>query len=296
MTKVTFLHRVSNTSGQAITLNELATLIRDDARTKQATEAIQREYGPAIEAGHPEGKKSYQNQKSDTLSAVQLSGFNSDRSSGADLSNFNHSGLIVLDIDDHGAELQAVLSAEVRKHQSLTLCAQSVSGIFNGNFWAAFKVEVPQGEAVDQLHKDWHSLLTEQLNKAVGVNLKGNDSLKRLRYITHDPDLFFNPDAEALPFEQLRQWRAKKAAEVPQVKRKADFTRYEDTGNDIEHCINQLQSGGIDITDDYQDWVKNRDGICKRIWRGRARLFFTVSARLVRSTMQMLVTESTTTA
>lgn len=221
MTKVTFLHRVSNTGGQAITLNELIALIRDDARTKQATQAIQREYGPAIEAGHPEGKKSYQKQKSETLSVVQLSGFNPDRSSGADLSNFRHSGLIVLDIDDQGAELQAVLSAEARKHQSLTLCAHSVSGIFNGNFWAAFKVEVPQGEDVKQVHKDWHSLLTEQLNKAVGVKLKGNDSLKRLRYITHDPDLFFNPDAEALPFELLKQWRAKKAAEVPQVKRKA---------------------------------------------------------------------------
>lgn len=110
MTKITFLHRVSNTSGQAITLTDLVALIRDDARTKQATEAIQREYGPAIEAGHPEGKKSYQNQKSETLSVVQLSGFNPDRSSGADLSNFKHSGLIVLDIDDQGAELQAVLT------------------------------------------------------------------------------------------------------------------------------------------------------------------------------------------
>jgi len=278
MAKVTFLQRVSNTGGQAITLNELATLIREDARTKQATQAIQREHGPAIEAGFPEGKKSYQNQKSDTLSAVQLSGFNPDRSSGANLSNFQHSGLIVLDIDDQGAELQAVLSAEVRKHQSLTLCAQSVSGIFNGNFWAAFKVEVPQGEDVKQLHKDWHSLLTDQLNKAVGVKLKGNDSLKRLRYITHDPDLFFNPDAEALPFELLKQWRAKKAAEVPQVKRKADFTRYEDTGNDIEHCINQLQSGGVDITDDYQDWVKIGMAFANEFGEGGRDYFHRVSA------------------
>lgn len=251
MAKVTFLQRVSNTRGQAITLNELATLIRNDARTKQATQAIQREYGPAIEAGHPEGKESYQNQKSSTLNAVQLSGFTPDRSSGADLSNFKHSGLIVLDIDDQGAELQAVLSAEVRKHQSLTLCAQSVSGIFNGNFWAAFKVEVPQGEAVDQLHKDWHSLLTEQLNKAVGTKLKGNDSLKRLRYITHDPDLFFNPDAQALPFEQLEQWRANKAAQQRKAKRKAAQAGQieQKSANAFTDAVAWAKSKGFDYVD-----------------------------------------------
>ena len=251
MTKVTFFQSVKKEQGKEFSLPDFVQLIKSDKATKQATQAIQREHGPAIEAGFPEGKKAYQDQKADTLTAVQLSGVLTDRSSGADLSNFKHSGLITLDIDDHGQEMQAILMAAAHKHPSLSMCARSVSGVFNGNFWAAFNVEVPAGENPVQLHKDYHSLITEQLSEATGAKIGGNDSLKRLRYITHDPDLFFNPDAQAVTFDQLKQWRAKRAAERRKVKRKAVQSGQieQKSANAFDDAVTWARAKGFDYID-----------------------------------------------
>lgn len=280
MANLVFYNDITKTdNGKEISLQKAVQLITEDKAVQAATQRIQREYGAQIEAGFPEGKKPYQDAKKDTLGGFILSGNLTDRSSGAQLANFKHSGLVTLDIDGQGAEMQAILMAEVLKHPNVVLCAKSVSGIYTDDFWAAFKVEIPEDvDDIKQLHKDYHSLIAEQLNEVTGAKLSGNGDLTRVRYVTHDPDLYFNPNAEALSFEQLKQWRVKKAAEVPKVKRKADFTRYEDTGNDIEHCINQLQSGGIDITDDYQDWVKIGMAFANEFGEGGRDYFHRVSA------------------
>ena len=210
--KLAFYNDITKTAdGKEITLQKAVALITDDKAVKAATQRIQREYGAQIEAGFPEGKKAYQKAKKDTLGGFIFSGNLTDRSSGAPLDNFIHSGLVTLDIDGQGAEMQAILAAEVLRHPNVVLCAKSVSGIYTGDFWAAFKVEIPEGvDDIKQLHKDYHSLIVEQLNKATGAKLGGNGDLTRVRYVTHDPELYFNPEAEAVTFAQVKAWRGNK--------------------------------------------------------------------------------------
>lgn len=66
----------------------------------------------------------------------------------------------------------------------------------------------------------------------------------RFRFVSYDPDLYQNHSAKV--------WKKYLPKRTVMPNNKV----YVHTENDVEHCINQLLQRGINITEEYHDWVK----------------------------------------
>jgi len=77
----------------------------------------------------------------------------------------------------------------------------------------------------------------------VVVDPSGKD-VCRFRFVSYDPDLFQNPSAKT-----WKKYLPKKTV-MPSNK------VYIHTENDVEHCINQLLQRGLNIAEEYHDWIR----------------------------------------
>lgn len=250
-TKVALYERVYlNQPKELLTPEQVLSLIREDDSIKRASLTILNNHSAAIEAGYPEGKKAYQNDKVNTLQAVLFSGAMEDKSSSADV-DFKHSGLITLDIDGNGAEAQQLLYNTVLKDENVHSAALSVSGPVTVDFWASWLVEMPGGEDLSKLHKDWHDCIAEQLAAKTGTQPAKGGTLKRTRYLAHDPNAYLNPEVKRLPYSILEEWRKAKQAKRKAARKAARATGAGEvmSANAFECAVSFARSHGYDYVD-----------------------------------------------
>jgi predicted P-loop ATPase len=90
--------------------------------------------------------------------------------------------------------------------------------------------------------------------------------VSRLRFVSYDPDIYINLNSE--------KWTQylEKTNIIPQVFNPI-FSK-----NDIDFCVNQLVSKGIDITTDYHDWIRLAFAFAAELGENGRGLFHKISS------------------
>jgi hypothetical protein len=145
-----------------------------------------------------------------------------------------HSGVIVLDFDAKDNEVFP--SDAIACDSYVYAFHKSVSG--NG-FAVYVRIEGDKHresfEALEKYFADNYQVVLDQSGKDVS----------RMRYVSHDPDTFRNPQAKV--FKKL----------LPKVgQHKQEPKYFIHTANDVEHVVNQLVYRGLNIAESYHDYIK----------------------------------------
>lgn len=180
-------------------------------------------------------KGNYQNTKKELLPSVTFSG-NIDRSQESPA--FKHNGLINLDIDNNSKESLNRFFEWIQQgiYPTIEAAAKSVSGEINGSMWVNCKIEIPttinklpvalqkilsfskkdtQYTKIEKLQKGYHKAITAYF-KTKGVVIGKTDDVKRLRYLSHDENIFVNPNAEQFTLNFLLTTLQEITKEEPQ--------------------------------------------------------------------------------
>ncbi|MDP7558907.1 MAG: BT4734/BF3469 family protein [Planctomycetota bacterium] len=130
------------------------------------------------------------------LAAVMWAGHFSSRNAE---SLVQHSGLIVMDLDDLPKDALTYAREHLQKDASVWACFLSPSG--NG-LKVIYKVLPDQGS-----HRDAWRSAADRINKLTGLiaDASGKD-LARLCFVSHDPDLYQNPHARELEIDPCKRF------------------------------------------------------------------------------------------
>ena len=142
---------------------------------------------------------------------------------------WRHNGIISLDIDENNYQALAEFLYGIYGVPFIEAAALSVSGIHSGALWANVRIEIPERlndtppevvklineciskrildagqfaegreyiENAETLHKAYHFALTRFFKRNYDINVGGSKDLKRARYLSHDPEIFVNGDAD----------------------------------------------------------------------------------------------------
>lgn len=210
--------------------------IRDDAQLASLTVFLQQKHAEGLKSGFAAGKAEYQHDKKALLSSVTFAG-NVDRTSGAENKNFIHSGLVNFDIDENTPEQLKSFFDQVKREKMnyVEAAARSVSGFATGAMWLNVRVEIPatfdkkllklvgaEGEtyfeAVCKLHAAYASAFAWQLEKQTGIIAGAAKDLKRARYLTADPEIYVNLEADTFTLKTLAYTLEQQKREEKQTK------------------------------------------------------------------------------
>lgn len=153
----------------------------------------------------------------------------------ADVGLIEHSGFIAIDIDKLGAQtdrLKTLLSQDQYFYAIFVSCGgNGLCGV----------VKIDQDK-----HKISYKQISEYLVKTHGVEVstdKGCNDISRIRYVSYDPDLYFNPDSKI--------FKTKKQTPGPKVEKKD----YIIIPEDFDRITTEIESRKIDVTADYERWM-----------------------------------------
>lgn len=174
---------------------------------------------------------------------------------------YTPTGLMCVDIDgqDNPALPDAAsLKAEVCKVAEVLYCALSVSG--HGCF-AIVRLATPAN------FEGHFRAVARLFRQRLGINIDTQCSnIKRLRYISYDPEPYINPDAPA--FRVIDIVLAPKSGKTngnlePPIKPPSQYTGSTTSSNEmlsnedkVEQYVAALENSHIDITTTYDQWTK----------------------------------------
>lgn len=222
--KVNFYQSVRDTTPSSCPdIYSIYEYIRDNPRLKQVTEMIQANHRDGILDGFQTvDKKSYQDDKTRNLPCVIFAGMY-DRAINADeQSGVEHTGRMNIDIDlNSPAELDAFFNAiSDGAIPFVEASARSVSGLFNGALWANVRIEIPtefasvpmslvtplkltESNFKSKLHTAFFDMFAVMLETDAGIKSGSTKDVKRMRYISHDSDIYVNTQAVPLSLAML---------------------------------------------------------------------------------------------
>jgi hypothetical protein len=151
----------------------------------------------------------------------------------------DHSGFLVFDIDkkDNRHISFEGLKEQISHIPSVAYCGLSCRGL---GFWGL----VPIPKSTPQEHKQRFASLAKDF-KVFDINLDPSGSdITRLRIYSYDPEAYFNHNAK-LYTKILKPQRKESVRPVPT-----------DTRERVEAVIAKIKRDKIDITEDYQIWLK----------------------------------------
>lgn len=231
---ISFYHSVTDKRPTSVLTKAEAYSLFKSAAFAAQTQQVQADFQAELTSDFPEGKSHYQEAKRKLLPALCFAG-NIDRSED-EQKGFVHSGLLTLDIDENSQEdLQAFFQlVQSGKLVYVEAAGRSVSGFLTGAMWLNVRIEIPSGKLPAKLQKllslngkesryqilsalqaAYWSAFAYLLNTQVGIIAgKAGKDLKRLRYVAHDPDLYFNDHAEVFSLETLTFSLEKQKAEA----------------------------------------------------------------------------------
>lgn len=187
-----------------------------------------------------------------SVPGVTPSGTFSYRSAG---NIIQHSGVIALDFDAKDNEVFP--ADEIAASKYCWAMHRSISGFG----WVVYVKIDPDRHADAFLALEKHFANEFQ----VVVDPSGKD-IGRFRFVSHDPDLYHNPQAAV-----WRRYLPKKSV-MPAGK------VYIHTDNDIEHVINQIRAKGLDLTNEYHDWLSIGMGLASGLGEGGREYFHQISS------------------
>ena len=200
--------------------------IRENPEIRAKTIQIQKDWKKELTSKFEKAtKKLYQRDKKKNFQSVTFS-IISDR---GDTIPIEHTNLICLDIDRNtknelNAFREKIITGNIPFVRSSGL---SVSGIYNGSMWATFECEITElsytsdeemfkllrihpnaqkSEIQAKLHQAYVDYLKWYLEDTEGIIIPPNNNPKQPRYISSDPNLYVNFDAQLVTKEALLQF------------------------------------------------------------------------------------------
>lgn len=173
---------------------------------------------------------------------------------------FEHTGLICVDIDGKDNPQfpngEAIKSA-VCSVAEVAYCSLSASG--NGCF-AIIRIAYPDR------HTEHYRAIERLFRCRLGIAIDRQcGNIKRLRFATFDPDPYVNDDAPALVIYDHIQSNdvptpsttpdTSPAKKTPPVPSSATASSNETDFEKVGRLVDQLVRQGINLTDDYNDWI-----------------------------------------
>lgn len=143
-----------------------------------------------------------------------------------------HSGFICMDIDhvENINEVKSELYADNYFYSVFTSCS--------GNGLCAIAKINPKA------HLESFNFLSEHLYTKYNINVDEKcKDVSRPRFVSYDPDIYINEQSQLCPVK-------------PIVKKKSQPINYVFQENDFTEIINQVTYSRIDLTNDYEDWIK----------------------------------------
>lgn len=142
-----------------------------------------------------------------------------------------HSGFICMDIDNIDISIKEELCADNYFYSVFTSCS--------GNGLCAISKINPKA------HLESFNFLSEHLFTKYNINVDEKcKDISRPRYITYDPDIYINEGSQLCPVKPAAKVKA-----PPPI-------NYVFQENDFTEIINQISYSRIDLTTDYEDWIK----------------------------------------
>lgn len=213
-----------------------------------ATDYILQKWEQPLQFGFDDNEKEeYQKDKKNKLSCIVFSGCYDRYKSIEEQSNVKHSGRMNMDIDmNNKIELDEFCSlVSKNKIPYIEACAKSVSGKYNGSLWINLLIEIPDiyeelnsflidklhltpENYVSKLHSTYYEMVTDLLFKEFKIVAGKTKDIKRLRYLSHDSDIYINYEAKYLDLKLLKAWLNIIPAEKMQEELETEFEKEDD--------------------------------------------------------------------
>ncbi|RIV23627.1 hypothetical protein DYU11_11640 [Fibrisoma montanum] len=226
---ITYYQHYGDKIGLDISLEDFFTGVRTNPTWKAYADAVR-----AIDRDtNPDGYKAAK----DKGEFVILSGRCKDRS---EKGLVEPSGVMGIDFDKLNDDLERV--REQLMADKYTMAAgKSVGG---RGLFALVRVDAGRwGDSFDGL-RDYYA----KTYGLVAAFDKGCRNINRLRFVTHDPDLYVAASEPPL-FREYPTAKARREAAKP-------IGTFIHTGRDIDHLLEQVEGRALDITGSYEDWIK----------------------------------------
>jgi len=193
---------------------------------QKQTDYIQNKWEQELQFGFDNNQKTeYQDDKKNMLPCVVFSGCYDRYKSIEEQTAVQHSGRMNMDIDmNNRIELdefnKVVLSGRI---PFIEACGKSVSGKFNGSMWINVLIELPESyndlteyiidklklkedNYISKIHTTYYEFFSDLLYKELKIVAGNTKEVKRLRYLSHDSDIFINYEAKYLDLKMLETW------------------------------------------------------------------------------------------
>lgn len=172
-----------------------------------------------------------------------------------------HSGVICIDVDakdnTHVSNFQD-LKKLISQIPYVAYCGLSVGG---KGYFILIPIKYPDK------HREQFKACCEDFERCGIVVDHSCVNVSRLRFMSYDPDAYFNENATIY----TRIYQERKA--VP----KYNKVYGSNTGSDVERLISEIQSRGIDITGGYQQWLEIGAAIASEFGESGRSYFHAVS-------------------
>jgi hypothetical protein len=154
-----------------------------------------------------------------------------------------HSGLICLDFDK--IEDMAGVRQTILQVPHVLACFVSPRG--NG-----YKVIIRINPTLHEESFVALDLFFKTLN--LEIDTKCID-VSRACFISYDPDIYYNPDAPVFELDAETVANAQALLQPVKVNPAISEAELDKTLRNVEYVVSQLEEQGIDLTDDYNDWI-----------------------------------------
>lgn len=216
-------------------------------------------YRAKVEQIRDKADKAERDQLKKTLPAITPSGTFKYRELEALLS---HSGLIAFDIDfkdNQHITNYSDLKEQLKKLQNIAYCGLSVSG---AGYWGLIPISNPAK------HKEHFQALYQDFSRLGIILDKSGGDVCRLRIYSFDPEAYFNHCAK--PYTKIY---------IPQPKPapKYDTPTTGDNREKVEKVISEIALHKIDMTGNYEDWLKIGCSLANEFGAGGRGYFHNVS-------------------
>lgn len=223
--KVNFYENLSSKNAKQIDIYDVYADI-GTGKFESGTNYIHQKWEQALQFGFDDNEKEdYQKDKKNKLSCIVFSGCYDRYKSLEEQTDVKHSGRMNMDIDmNNKLELDEFCNlVKSNKIPFIEACAKSVSGKYNGSLWINLLIEIPDifeeinsflvdklhltpENYVSKLHSTYYEMVTDLLFKEFKIVAGKTKDVKRLRYLSHDSDIYINYEAKYLDLKLLKAW------------------------------------------------------------------------------------------
>lgn len=267
-------------------LSEVLQKVRECPYLKNATERIQRTHHTGILDGFQSiPKGSYQADKAAILTAILPSATIATRNGDIEATGLIPSGLLCLDIDENDPETLRSFHQQISggKYPVALAAFRSVSGALNGSFTLFMGVELPTSFegipkaltallglspddafelTLQKLHNAYYQWAADDLREKKGISVgKSGSNLKHLRYLSHDPQAYHNPDARVLKMDEIVHLLKNRKPKAKPVSMPTDGN-----GSWIGLCDHFARSKGFELVDGQKHDYLNRFSIAANLY------------------------------